>query len=105
MPAEKPKDFGGATRRLLRRLQRERWLVLVATLMSIVSVSMSVLFPKILGSATDVVVTAVFTDSAMDFGKLARILGFACALLVGSWILQYGMSYLLAGVVQRTMYG
>jgi ATP-binding cassette subfamily B protein len=104
MPMEKPKDLGGTTRRLLRRLQRERWLVIVATVMTIFSVIMSVLLPKILGDATDVVVTAVFTDSSMDFGKLARILGFACALLVGSWVLQYGMSYLLAGVVQRTMY-
>ena len=104
MPPEKPKDFGNATRRLLRRLQRERWTVLMAIVMTVVSVSMSVLLPKVLGSATDVVVRAVFKGSAMDFGHLGRILGFACALIAGSWALQYGMSFILAGVVQRTMY-
>ena len=56
MPAEKPKDFGSTTRRLLRRLQRERWAVIVAIVMTVVSVCMSVLLPKVLGSATDVVV-------------------------------------------------
>ena len=104
MPAEKPKDFGSATRRLLRRLQRERWAVTVAIVMTVVSVSMSVLLPKILGSATDIVVQSVFKGSALDFGHLGRILGFACALIAGSWALQYGMSFILAGVVQRTMY-
>jgi len=104
MPAEKPKDFGNTTRRLLRRLQRERWAVTVAIVMTVVSVSMSVLLPKVLGSATDVIVRSVFTGSAMDFGHLGRIIGFACALIAGAWALQYGMSFILAGVVQRTMY-
>jgi ATP-binding cassette subfamily B protein len=104
MPAEKPKDFGGAMRRLLGRLQRERWIVMVAIVMAVIAVCMSVTLPKLLGDATDVIVRAVFTHSSMDFAHLGRILGFACALLAGAWVLQYGMSYLLAGVVQRTMY-
>src|SRR5213076_2018120 len=59
---------------------------------------------KVLGSATDVVVRGVFTGNGMDFGHLGRILAFACSLLAGAWVLQYGMSFILAGVVQRTMY-
>src|SRR5207249_5609541 len=51
-----------------------------------------------------VVVRGVFTGSGMDFGHLGRILAFACGLLAGAWVLQYGMSFILAGVVQRTMY-
>jgi ATP-binding cassette subfamily B protein len=104
MPAEKPNDFGSSTRRLLRRLQRERWAVIVAIVMTVISVSMSVVLPKVLGSATDVVVSAVFEGNGIDFGHLGRILGFACALIAASWVLQYGMSFILAGVVQRTMY-
>ena len=104
MPTEKSKDFGTTTRRLLRRLRRERFLVVSAIVMTVVSVCMTVMLPKILGSATDVIVDALFTRSAIDFGHLGRILGLASLLLVGSWALQYGMSYLLAGVVQRTMY-
>jgi ATP-binding cassette subfamily B protein len=104
MPAEKPRDFGLTTRRLLGRLRNERRLVFLAILMTIASVSMSVSLPKILGSATDVIVRATFSGAGMDFGHLERILAFACLLLFGSWALQYSMSYLLAGVVQRTMY-
>ena len=104
MPAEKPKDFGSTTRRLLRRLQHERWAAIAAIAMTVISVSMSVLLPKVLGSATDVIVQSVFKGNALDFGHLGRIIAFACALIAGSWVLQYGMSFLLAGVVQRTMY-
>ena len=104
MPTEKPRDFGSSTRRLLRRLQHDRWIVAAALVMALASVSMTVTLPKILGSATDVVVRAVFTGTAMNFSHLGRILGFAFALLVASWVLQYGMSFLLAGVVQRAMY-
>src|SRR6188768_3323359 len=75
MPTDKSKDFGPTTRRLLRRLEKERWVVLVAILMTIVSVAMSVALPKILGNATDVIVEAVFSGSAIDFDELAQLLG------------------------------
>ncbi|OAI38907.1 multidrug ABC transporter ATP-binding protein [bacterium SCGC AG-212-C10] len=104
MPTEKSKDFGATTRRLLARLKQERYLVFVAIVMTVFSVCMSVLLPKVLGNATDVVVRAVVSGNGIDFGELGRILALAAGLLFGSWALQYGMSYLLAGVVQRTMY-
>ena len=104
MPTEKPKDFGATTRRLLRRLRVERGLVATAILMTILSVAMSVSLPKLLGNATDVIVHALLTRNAIDFNQLGRILGLAGVLLGGAWALQYGTAYLLAGVVQRTMY-
>ncbi len=103
-PTEKARDFGSTTRRLFRRLRREGRPAIAAIVMSVTAVGMSVTLPKVLGSATDVVVRAVFTGSAVDFSHLGRILAFACALLAGSWVLQYSTSYILAGVVQRTMY-
>ncbi len=103
-PTEKSKDFGNTTRRLLRRLQQERALVAVAVLMTIASVSMAVMLPKILGRATDVIVRAVMTRQGIDFDHLGNVLLVAVALLAGSWIMQYAMAYLMAGVVQRTMY-
>ncbi|MEX0782190.1 MAG: ABC transporter ATP-binding protein [Dehalococcoidia bacterium] len=104
-PTEKSRDFGATARRLLRRLQRERVPVAVAIVMTVLSVAMSVYLPRVLGDATDVVVDGVFSETDVDFGHLGRILAFASVLLVGSWALQYAMSYILAGVVQRTMYG
>ncbi|MGE3074280.1 MAG: ABC transporter ATP-binding protein [Dehalococcoidia bacterium] len=104
MPTEKSKDFGATTRRLLARLRPELKLVILAICMTIVSVSLSVSLPKILGNATDVIVRATFTGSSIDFDHLERILLLAAGALFGSWVLQYSMSYMLAGVVQRTMY-
>jgi len=103
-PTERAKDFGGTTRRLLRRLRQERLAALAAIIMTVLAVTLSVLLPKILGNATDVIAEAVFTRSAVDFGRLERTLGLAVLLLAGSWAFQYGTSFLLAGVVQRTMY-
>ena len=104
MPTEKPKDFGATTRRLFQRLRVEGWLVALAILMTIAAVSMSVSLPTILGNATDVIVNALFRRSAINFDHLGRILGLAALLLSGAWVMQYGMAYILAGVVQRTMY-
>lgn len=104
MPPEKARDFGSTTRRLFQRLQRERLIAAIAILMSVTAVCMSVLLPKILGSATDVIVRAVFTGNSIDFSHLGRILALGGVLLAGAWVLQYSTSYILAGVVQRTMY-
>ena len=104
-PTEKSRDFGATTKRLLSRLQREKVPVGIAIVMTVLSVAMSVYLPKVLGNATDVVVEGVFDGTGIDFDELGRILAFASALLVGSWALQYGMSFILAGVVQRTMFG
>ncbi len=55
MPAEKPLDFGGSARRLLRRLRPDRVGVLLVVGLAVTSVSMTVVGPKILGHATDLI--------------------------------------------------
>src|SRR5439155_18893767 len=57
-----------------------------------------------LGHATDEIVRGVVSHRGIDFGSLARVLAFAAFLFAGSWALAYLMAWLLAGVVQRTMY-
>jgi ATP-binding cassette subfamily B protein len=104
MPTEKSKDFGSSAKRLLRRLGPERSWVILAVFMTIGSVAMAVTLPKILGRGTDVIVKAVVTRQSIDFDHLGSILLLAAGLLAASWVLQYAMSYLMAGVVQRTMY-
>src|SRR5262245_23448888 len=55
MPAEKSMNFGPSARRLLGRL-RPQWMPLIAVvLLAIGSVTLSVISPKILGRATDVI--------------------------------------------------
>jgi ATP-binding cassette, subfamily B, multidrug efflux pump len=103
MPAEKSKDFGAAVKRLLGRLAPERPRVILVLLLAFVSVSLTVTGPKILGHGTDLIVDGVRGDG-IDYGALHRVLLFAAAVFVAASTLQYLQSYVLAGIVQRTMY-
>ena len=59
MPAEKPKDFKGAIRRLVGMLKPEHSRISVVLVLGIVSVTFAVLGPKILGNATNVLFSGV----------------------------------------------
>jgi len=59
LPAEKSMNFGPSAKRLLRLLLPERLLVLCVLALALISVSFSVIGPKILGHATDIVFAGV----------------------------------------------
>ena len=59
MPAEKSLNFAPSAKRLLRRLAPERMLVSLVLLLTVVSVTFSVLGPKLLGHATDEIFTGI----------------------------------------------
>jgi ATP-binding cassette subfamily B multidrug efflux pump len=103
MPVERSKDFMGAVRRLGDILGRERVLLGVIGAMTVVSVTLVSLGPWLLGRATDVIVAGIAGDG-IDFGELHRRLAVVGVLYVASWVFGYGQAYLLAGVVQRSMY-
>jgi ATP-binding cassette subfamily B protein len=58
-PAEKAATFGPSARRLVRRLAPERFGVLAVLVLGVVSVGLSVIGPKILGQATDVIFAGI----------------------------------------------
>ncbi len=72
-------------------------------LLAVVSVTLLVLAPKLLGSATDVIVDGALGPDGIDFTELHRILLVALGIYVVSAALAYLQSYILAGVVQRAM--
>ncbi len=55
MPAEKSMNFGPSAKRLIRQLRPERVRVIAVIALAVISVGLSVLGPKILGRATDVI--------------------------------------------------
>ncbi|MDX6307088.1 MAG: ATP-binding cassette, subfamily multidrug efflux pump [Nocardioidaceae bacterium] len=81
MPVEKSMNFGPSARRLLRRLRPERGRVMLVALLAVVSVSLSVLGPKILGHATDIIFSGVIGSrlpagvTAQDAAAQARLSG------------------------------
>ena len=102
MPVERSENFGASTKRLLGRMRPERAGAITVIVLALGSVTMAVLGPKILGAATDIVFDGV-RGTGIDFGKLHRVLLFAAGLYIASSGLQWLQSYILAGVVQRTM--
>ncbi len=105
MPAEKSKDFGASLKRLMSRLAPERIGVITVLATALVSVSLAVTGPRILGHGTDLIFTGVRRPEGINFSSLHRVLISAVALYAGSAFLQYLQSYMLAGIVQRTMMG
>ncbi|HVW34735.1 MAG TPA: ABC transporter ATP-binding protein [Acidimicrobiia bacterium] len=106
MPAEKSANFKQSLRRLLGLLRPERaglWAVMV---LAVISVSLTVVGPKLLGKATDVIFTGLTHGgpSAINFTSLHNVLLFVLALYIAAAVLGYVQSYVLTGIVQRTMY-
>ena len=59
---EKSLDFGGSSRRLLRTLRPERALVALALALATASVTLSVLGPRILGAATNLIFSGLVSS-------------------------------------------
>jgi len=107
VPAEKSKNFALTAKRLGRRMGRETWLVFLILLMAVSSVALIVSGPRILGHATDIIFDGLVQRdgiTGIDFGRLHRTLELAIGVYMLSYVLAYGQSFLLAGVVQRTMF-
>ena len=138
MPAEKSMTFGPSAKRLLARLRPQRAMVLCVIGLAVSSVTLSVLGPKILGHATNIIFAGfigkrlpsdvtlqqaaqaarargdnnfadlitgmnVVPGSGIDFAALGHVLLLVLALFVGASVLSWLQSYLLNGVVQRTV--
>ena len=107
VPAEKSKNFAQSAKRLTRLISDESILVILIFLMAVASVALVVSGPRILGHATDIVFQGLLNrDGAngIDFARLHRTLAFAIGVYTASYVLAYGQAFLLAGVVQRTMF-
>jgi ATP-binding cassette subfamily B protein len=103
VPLERSMNFGATARRLLRCMGVDRLVLAGVICLAVVSVTLLVLGPKILGHATDLIVAGV-QGNGIDFSALYRTLGLAAGLYVISAALSWLQAYTLAGVVQRTMY-
>jgi ATP-binding cassette, subfamily B, multidrug efflux pump len=81
MPAEKSMNFGPSARRLLLRLRPHRLQVLAVVALAVISVALTVIGPKILGYATDLIFRGVLGRqlpagaSVEDVAERARAAG------------------------------
>jgi ATP-binding cassette subfamily B protein len=103
MPAEKSKDFTGTAKRLMAVMAPDRGAAITVLVSGTLGVLCAVIAPKILGNATDTIVRGAFSPKGIDSTTLRNQLLFAVALFAGSSALQWGQSYLIANLVQRSM--
>ena len=107
MPVEKSENFSETAKRLIRLMAGEKYLVVLVMFLAVVSVALVVLGPRILGHATDILfdgLTKRDGQTGVNFTSLHRTLELALGLYVLSFILAYSQTFMLAGVVQRTMF-
>jgi ATP-binding cassette subfamily B protein len=107
MPVEKSENFSAVAKRLVGLMAGEKILVAIIMVMAVVSVGLVVSGPRILGHATDILFNGLMKRegrSGVDFTALHHILEFVLVLYVMSFVLSYVQTFMLAGVVQRTMY-
>ena len=103
IPTERSKDFGVSVRRLGTILGTETPRLVGVAALTVASVALVVLGPRLLGQATDIIVSGVRGDG-IDFGALHRKLFLVAAIYLASWGLAYAQAYVLAGVLQRSMF-
>ena len=107
MPVEKSENFGLTARRLMGLMAGEKILVGIILLLAVVSVALVVSGPRVLGHATDILFNGLTKrngETEVNFGALHRTLLFAVGVYVLSFALAYAQTFMLAGVVQRTMF-
>lgn len=102
-PVEKSMNFGPSMKRLLGHLAPERTILILVIALAVAGIVLSVIGPKILGRATDVIFTGVVTGHGIDFDKLGRILLLAIGLYAASALFLWIQGYLLNGAVQRSI--
>jgi len=105
MPAERSDKFGETLRRLGEILGTEKPRLFAVFFLTVVSVTLVVIGPRLLGEATNIIVQGVMSAQGIDFDELHRQLIIVLIVYLGSFGLSYTSSYVLAGVVQRSMFG
>ena len=103
VPVEKPKDFRNSTLRLISWTRPERFRLGLVIFTAVLSVCMSVVGPKILGNATNVIISGVQSPDGIDYASLHQTLLLVGSLYLCSGALAYTQGFLLAGVIHRTM--
>jgi ATP-binding cassette subfamily B protein len=105
MPVQRSADFGATVRRLGEILGTETRRLLLVFVLAVAGVILVVTGPRLLGQATDLVVRGVATEDGIDRSALGVKLLQAIGVYVAAWALTASQGWLLAGVVQRSMYG
>ena len=105
---EKPKNFKGTLRKLLRCLGAYRFALALVLVLALASTAFGIVGPKILSTATTELATGLGRKlsglGGIDFGKIGKILLTVLALYLVSAACSFFQSWILAGITQKLAY-
>jgi ATP-binding cassette subfamily B multidrug efflux pump len=105
---EKPRDFKGTLRKLIRYLGRYKLLILFIWLLAIASTAASIVGPKILGNATTRLFEGVMAQIAgagsIDFAYIGNTIMLTLMLYLVSALLAYGQGWIMSNVAMNITY-
>ena len=104
IPTERSDNFGETLKRLGDILGKERPLLAGVVVATVLSVILVVIGPRLLGEATNIIVEGFSRPDGIDFVALHRQLLITAAVYLAAFGLSYTQAYVLAGVVQRSMF-
>ena len=110
MPAEKPKNFRGTLRRLLRYLKQRSFALVMVFALAILSSVFSLFAPKLMGSATTNVFNGIMgkihhvAGAGIDFAFLWHTALILMGLFLVSSVFSYLQQFIMASVAQNTVY-
>ncbi|WP_021593269.1 ABC transporter ATP-binding protein [Actinomadura welshii] len=101
---QKPHDFARTVSRLLRMMGIDRLLLAVTLLLVLASMSLSVISPRLLGHATDLVYAGVSGNRDVDFAAVGRTLATVAAIVVALALIHVVRGRLAAVIAHRTAF-
>jgi ATP-binding cassette subfamily B multidrug efflux pump len=108
MKGEKPRDFRGTMKKLIRYLGSYRLSILVVMLFAMASTVFSIAGPRILGNATTRLFAGVMAQIAgtgsIDFGFIGRMILWTLGLYVVSAVFAYIQGWVMSGISMNITY-
>lgn len=108
IPGEKPKDFKGTMKKLIRYMSKYKFRFLCMVIFAIASTVFMILGPTILGNATTEIFNGIMAKlngtGGIDFGKIGNILAMLLGLYVLSACLSFVQGFIMSGISNDVSY-
>ena len=108
LKGEKPRDFKGTMKQLIRYLGAYKLGILVTMLFAVASTVFSIAGPKLLGNATTTLFAGVLAviagTGSIDFGAIGRLLLWTLGLYAASALFAYIQGWVMAGISMNITY-
>ncbi|HOK35056.1 MAG TPA: ABC transporter ATP-binding protein [Candidatus Pacearchaeota archaeon] len=106
---EKPKDFKGTMRKLIRYLKPYRFSIILILIFAIVSTVFTIIAPKILGDITNKIVEGMQTITTLgkisiDFAAIIHSIEILIGIYLTSALFSYLQGWIMAGVTQKVTF-